>query len=65
MSDRLLIVGGTGFIGNNLLPFAINLGYKVTNLFRYQYGPVLLPRSKNPEQYFKLSVGQLNQLLNL
>ena len=50
MSDRLLIVGGTGFIGNNLLPFAINLGYKVTILS--------IHRIKNEDKVF--SVEYLN-----
>ena len=32
MPDRLLIVGGTGFIGTNLTRYAVDCGYLVTVL---------------------------------
>ena len=47
--SRILITGGSGFIGTNLLPYLVDGGNTVVNLDRTQ------PVNKNQTQYWKLA----------
>jgi nucleoside-diphosphate-sugar epimerase len=46
--ERVLITGGAGYVGSNLVPKLLNKGYKVTVLDLYMYGDVFADLKGNP-----------------
>jgi nucleoside-diphosphate-sugar epimerase len=46
--ERVLITGGAGYVGSNLVPKLLSKGYKVTVLDLYMYGDVFADLKGNP-----------------
>ncbi len=61
---KIIVTGGSGFIGNNLINFLLKKKYFVVNIDKLTYASNNLKRKKN-YKFYKLDIGNKDKLLKV